>query len=43
METLLDVNAATDFNDLKGILAENERRRNAIIGKSPSVESFTDL
>ncbi|MFN8239539.1 MAG: hypothetical protein U0X39_02165 [Bacteroidales bacterium] len=37
--TLLDVNAATDFNDLKRILAENERRRNAIIGKA--VESFT--
>jgi hypothetical protein len=37
--TLLDVNAAKDFNDLKRILAENERRRNAIIGKA--VESFS--
>ena len=37
--TLLDVNAATDFADLKRILAENERRRGAIIGKA--VESFS--
>ncbi len=37
--TLLDVNAATDFADLKRILAENERRRNTIIGKA--VESFS--
>ncbi len=37
--TLLDVNEAKDFNDLKMILAENEKRRNAIIGKA--VESFT--
>jgi hypothetical protein len=37
--TLLDVNSATDFSDLKRILAENEKRHNAIIGKS--VESFT--
>jgi hypothetical protein len=32
--TLLDVNEAKDFDGLKSILAENERRRNAIIGKS---------
>jgi hypothetical protein len=32
--TLLDVNAAKDFNELKSILSENERRRNAIIGKA---------
>jgi hypothetical protein len=32
--TLLDVNAASDFDELKRILAENERRRNAIIGKA---------
>jgi hypothetical protein len=37
--TLLDVNSATDFADLKRILAENEKRRNAIIGKA--VESFS--
>ncbi|MBA4321982.1 MAG: hypothetical protein C0408_04120, partial [Odoribacter sp.] len=37
--SLLDVNAATDFADLKRILVENERRRNAIIGKA--VESFS--
>jgi hypothetical protein len=36
--TLLDVNGAKDFDDLKKILAENERRRGAIIGKA--VESF---
>jgi hypothetical protein len=35
---LLDINSATDFADLKRILAENEKRRNAIIGKA--VESF---
>ncbi len=32
--TLLDVNQAKDFEDLKSLLAENERRRNAIIGKA---------
>ena len=32
--TLLDVNSAKDFDDLKRILAENERRRNAVIGKA---------
>jgi hypothetical protein len=37
--TLLDVSNAKDFDDLKKILSENERRRNAIIGKA--VESFT--
>ncbi|MCX6335166.1 MAG: hypothetical protein NT092_12855 [Bacteroidia bacterium] len=37
--TLLDVNAAKDFDELKKILSENEKRRNAIIGKA--VESFT--
>lgn len=37
--TLLDINAATDFADMKRILAENERRRGAIIGKA--VESFS--
>jgi hypothetical protein len=37
--TLLDVNAAKDFDDLKRILSENEKRRNAIIGKA--VESFS--
>lgn len=37
--TLLDVNSAKDFDDLKKILAENEKRRNAIIGKA--VESFS--
>ena len=37
--TLLDVNEAKDFDDLKRILAENERRRNAVIGKA--VEGFS--
>lgn len=37
--TLLDVNAAKDFEDMKKILAENERRRGTIIGKA--VESFS--
>ena len=37
--TLLDVNKAKDFEELKSILAENERRRNAVIGKA--VESHT--
>ena len=37
--TLLDVNEAKDFNDLKRILSENEKRRNAIIGKA--VEGFS--
>ncbi len=32
--SLLDVNEAKDFEGLKTILAENERRRNAIIGKA---------
>jgi hypothetical protein len=37
--SLLDVTKAKDFEELKTILAENERRRNAIIGKA--VESHT--
>jgi hypothetical protein len=37
--TLMDVKAARDFDDLKNILAENERRRNTIIGKS--LESYS--
>jgi hypothetical protein len=37
--TLLDVNTAKDFDDLKKILSENEKRRNAIIGKA--VDSFS--
>jgi len=36
---LLDVNEAKDFEDLKRILSENERRRGTIIGKA--VESFS--
>ncbi|MEN8157669.1 MAG: hypothetical protein ABFS10_12025 [Bacteroidota bacterium] len=34
--TLLDVNEAKDFEELKSMLAENERRRNAVIGKAVS-------
>ena len=34
--TLLDVNEAKDFEELKSMLAENQRRRNAIIGKAVS-------
>ena len=34
--TLLDVNEAKDFEELKTMLAENERRRNAVIGKAVS-------
>jgi hypothetical protein len=34
--SLLDVSGAKDFEELKIILAENERRRNAIIGKAVS-------
>ncbi|HPC98726.1 MAG TPA: hypothetical protein PL040_07105 [Bacteroidales bacterium] len=37
--SLLDVNDAKDFEDLKRILAENERRRGAILGKA--VEGFS--
>ncbi|MFH0759398.1 MAG: hypothetical protein V2B15_19080 [Bacteroidota bacterium] len=37
--TLLDVNEARDFDELKRILAENERRRNAIIGKAVGFSS----
>ena len=37
--TLLDVTKAKDFEEMKSILAENERRRNAIIGKA--VEGFS--
>ncbi|HOM40166.1 MAG TPA: hypothetical protein PK064_04585 [Bacteroidales bacterium] len=37
--TLLDVNEAKDFEDLKRILAENEKRRGAIIGKA--LENFS--
>lgn len=32
--TLLDVNEAQDFDELKQMLAENETRRNAVIGKA---------
>lgn len=32
--TLLDVTQAKDFEELKKMMAENERRRNAIIGKA---------
>lgn len=38
--SLLDVNSAKDFDDLKRILSENEKRRSAVIGKA--VESFSD-
>jgi len=37
--TLLDISKAKDFDEMKTILAENERRRNAVIGKA--VESFS--
>ncbi len=37
--TLLDVNTARDFNEMKKIISENEKRRNAVIGKA--VESFS--
>jgi hypothetical protein len=37
--SLLDVTKAKDFEEMKMILAENEKRRNAIIGKA--VESFS--
>lgn len=37
--SLLDVNEAKDFEDLKRILAENEKRRGAILGKA--VEGFS--
>jgi hypothetical protein len=32
--TPLDVNQAQDFNELKSMLAENETRRHAVIGKA---------
>ena len=32
--SLLDVNEAEDFHELKSILVENEQRRNAILGKA---------
>jgi hypothetical protein len=32
--SLLDVGSARDFEELKSMLAENERRRNAVIGKA---------
>ena len=32
--SLLDVSEASSFEELKEILAENERRRNAVIGKA---------
>jgi hypothetical protein len=32
--TLLDVNQAEDFDKLKSMLAENERRRNTVVGKA---------
>jgi len=32
--SLLDVDEASDFDELKSIIAENERRRNAILGKA---------
>ncbi len=35
--SLIDPKEAKDFEDLKRILSENERRRNAIIGKTGSV------
>jgi hypothetical protein len=38
--SLLDVNAAKDFDELKKILSENEKRRNAIIGKA--LEGFQE-
>jgi len=37
--TLLDVNNARDFEEMKSILAENEKRRNAIIGKAVEAHS----
>ena len=37
--SLVDVNQAKDFEDLKSMLAENERRRNAIIGKAVGLSS----
>jgi hypothetical protein len=37
--SLLDVTKAKDFEEMKTILAENERRRNAVIGKA--IESFS--
>jgi hypothetical protein len=37
--SLLDVNTAKDFDDMKRILSENEKRRSAVIGKA--VESFS--
>jgi len=37
--TLLDVSKARDFEEMKAIIAENERRRNAILGKA--IESFS--
>jgi hypothetical protein len=37
--SLLDVNTAKDFDDLKRILSENEKRRNSIIGKA--LEGFS--
>jgi hypothetical protein len=37
--SLLDVNEATNFEELKQMLAENERRRNAVIGKALSSSS----
>jgi hypothetical protein len=40
--TLKDVNEARDFAELKSMLAENERRRNAIIGKAVSSSSNGD-
>jgi hypothetical protein len=32
--TLLDVSKAEDFDELKSMLAENQRRRNAVVGKA---------
>jgi len=32
--SLLDVNEAKDFDELKSMIAENDRRRNAVIGKA---------
>jgi hypothetical protein len=34
--SLMDVSKARDFEELKSMLAENERRRNAVIGKAVS-------
>ncbi|MEZ5071467.1 MAG: hypothetical protein R2751_10980 [Bacteroidales bacterium] len=40
--TLLDLNEAGTFEELKSMMAENERRRNAVIGKAVSSSSEGD-